>query len=166
MLTVTAVLLVGAVTGIATWQADRGAPVRTAPVPAASAAPLPGGAREDRISFGSARGAGQLTLLRRSWNPPGAQPSVGFAFLLLEVELMCREGEVDYSPYAFQAFDESGGLYDVAVSDSVAPGLGTGTLRPGESVRGFLAFDIPRGEVTLLMSVEDSQAVTALRVPS
>ncbi len=43
--------------------------------------------------------------------------------------------------------------------------LPVGTLTPGERVRGTIAFDMPRGEVTLLMSDDSENTVTALRVP-
>ena len=34
-----------------------------------------------------------------------------------------------------------------------------------QSIRGTIAFDMPRGEVTLLMSDDSNQTVTALKVP-
>ena len=40
-----------------------------------------------------------------------------------------------------------------------------GTLSDGQQVSGTVAFDIPRGGVTLLMSDESSRTVTALKVP-
>jgi hypothetical protein len=43
--------------------------------------------------------------------------------------------------------------------------LETGTLRPGERIRGTIAFDMPRSEATLLMSDNSNQTVTALKVP-
>ena len=44
--------------------------------------------------------------------------------------------------------------------------LGVGELAEGQSTRGFLAFDIPRGEVTLLMSDGSDQSITALKIPA
>ena len=43
--------------------------------------------------------------------------------------------------------------------------LSVGTLSAGERIRGTIAFDMPRGEVTLLMSDDSENTVTALKVP-
>jgi hypothetical protein len=40
-----------------------------------------------------------------------------------------------------------------------------GELSPGQTVRGVVAFDIPHGAVTLLMSDDSEQSITALKVP-
>ena len=71
-----------------------------------------------------------------------------------------------YDPYNFQAFDHTGELFDVAESGVSRQVLGVGELAEGQSTRGFLAFDIPRGEVTLLMSDDSDQSITALKVPA
>jgi hypothetical protein len=43
--------------------------------------------------------------------------------------------------------------------------LESGTLYPGDRVRGTIAFDMPHSEATLLMSDDSNQTVTALKVP-
>ena len=43
--------------------------------------------------------------------------------------------------------------------------LASEKYKAGERVHGTLAFDMPRGDATLLMSDESDQTVTALRVP-
>ncbi len=43
--------------------------------------------------------------------------------------------------------------------------LGYGILLAGDSVRGTIAFDLPRGDVTLLMSDDSSSSVTAVKIP-
>jgi len=84
----------------------------------------------------------------------------------VQVELVCASGTVYYDPYNFQAFDQSGRLFELAVEGAgSSPLLEIGTLHAGERIRGTLAFDMPRGEATLLMSDESDQTVTALRVP-
>ena len=81
-----------------------------------------------------------------------------------QVRIVCTSGEVDYDPFDFQAFDASGSLFDLAAEEVRAPILGVGMLEPGEQISGALAFVIPRGEVTLLMS-DDASSVTALKIP-
>ena len=83
----------------------------------------------------------------------------------MEVELICITGRVDYDPYHFQAFDQTGHHFEMAVEGTEGRMLEVGTLIAGERVRGVIAFDMPRGDTTLIMSDESEQTVTALRVP-
>jgi hypothetical protein len=119
----------------------------------------------DRIDFVSHEGTGQLIMRTRSWVSEGRVPPTTGSYLRVEVELVCTSGEVDYDPYHFQAFDRSGQLFEMARDGAAGRELGVGTLRAGERIRGTVAFDIPRGEVTLLMSDDSDNTVTALRVP-
>ena len=120
---------------------------------------------EDRIDFISADGTGQLVLLGRSWVTDGLVPPTSGSYLRVEVELICITGRVDYDPYHFQAFDQTGHHFEMAVEGTEGRMLEVGTLIAGERVRGVIAFDMPRGDTTLIMSDESEQTVTALRVP-
>lgn len=120
----------------------------------------------DRIDFDSSEGSGQLIMRTRSWVSDAQVPPSSGQYLRLELELVCTEGEVDYDPYLFQAFDQSGQLFEMAVEGAGARLLSVGTLSAGEQIRGSIAFDVPRGEVTLLMSDDSDNTVTALRIPS
>jgi hypothetical protein len=119
----------------------------------------------DRIDFVSDKGTGQLILRTRSWVRSGQVPPMSGSYLRVEVELVCTSGQVDYDPYHFQAFDRSGQLFEMAVEGTDGRPLGVGTLRAGDRTRGTVAFDIPRGDVTLLMSDDSEHTVTALKVP-
>jgi hypothetical protein len=90
---------------------------------------------------------------------------VSGSYLRVEVELICTTGQVDYDPYHFQAFDRSGQLFEMAVEGTEGRVLPVGTLTAGERIRGTVAFDMPRGDVTLLMSDDSENTVTALKVP-
>jgi hypothetical protein len=164
-----AIALVAAVVGAASLVA-RHADTHVAS-PAISVAPVPVPDRDDRIDFTSSTGSGKLIMISRSWisgsvrNADTGQPSTG-SYLRIEVELICTTGTVDYDPYNFQAFDQAGRLFELAIDGAGRnPLLEIGTLHAGERVRGTLAFDMPRGDATLLMSDESDQTVTALRVP-
>jgi hypothetical protein len=104
-------------------------------------------------------------LLRHSWLTSGPVPPTSGSYLRVEVELTCTGGSVDYDPYNFQVFDQTGRLFETAIEGAGDSMLDTGTLRPGERVRGTIAFDMPHGEATLLMSDDANQTVTALKVP-
>jgi hypothetical protein len=56
-------------------------------------------------------------------------------------------------------------LFETAIGGPGDSMLETGTLQPGERVRGTIAFDMPHSEATLLMSDDSNQTVTALKVP-
>lgn len=160
LVTLGVVLLVALVTLVATVVAERSdsRPVATAstvaPTTAASTAP------RGSIDFTSARGAGRLRVVEHTWSTTAGDPS---SRLVVDIEITASSGRVDYDPYAFQAFDARGQLYDIA-SDTTRTPLEVGSLEAGESTRGFLEFDLPRGEVTLLMSNDNFGSVTALRI--
>jgi hypothetical protein len=134
--------------------------------PVRSKQPLPQiSAQGDRIEFATTEGSGQLILLRHSWVAYGQVPPTSGSYLRVEVELICDSGSVDYDPYNFQVFDQTGRLFEAAVEGAGDAMLETGTLHAGERVRGTVAFDMPRSEATLLMSDDSNQTVTALKVP-
>ncbi len=163
------IALVAGVVGVASMVARYGDTHVATPIPSVAPVQLPN--RDDQIDFTSSTGSGKLIMINRSWisggsgNPNTGQPSSG-SYLRVQVELVCASGTVYYDPYNFQAFDQSGRLFELAVEGAgSSPLLEIGTLHAGERVRGTLAFDMPRGEATLLMSDESDQTVTALRVP-
>ena len=163
IISILAILLVAAVVAgasLAAYWADThvAAGPRAEPRPSVTAP-------TDRIDFVSDKGTGQLIMRTRSWLSSGQIPPVSGSYLRVEVELVCTSGEVDYDPYHFQAFDRSGQLFEMAVEGTDGRPLGVGTLRAGDRTRGTVAFDIPRGDVTLLMSDDSEHTVTALKVP-
>jgi hypothetical protein len=134
--------------------------------PIASQQPIPQTTTQgDRIEFTTTEGSGQLVLLRHSWLTTGQVPPTSGSYLRVEVELTCTAGLVDYDPDNFQVFDQTGRLYETAIEGAGDSMLGTGTLRPGQRIRGTIAFDMAHSEATLLMSDDANQTVTALKVP-
>jgi hypothetical protein len=118
------------------------------------------------IEFTTPEGSGRLILLSRSWRETGREQPLNGTYLLVEVKVVCTAGRLGYDPYNFQAFDHTGELFDVAEAGTSRQVLGVGELSGGQSTHGFLAFDIPRGEVTLLMSDDSDQSITALKIPA
>jgi hypothetical protein len=117
------------------------------------------------IEFNTPRGTGKLILLSRTWQDGGGPRPANGSYLQVRVEIICLTGHIGYDPYNFQAFDASGELFDVDESGVTDHLLGVGELSPGQTVRGAVAFDIPHGEVTLLMSDDSEQSITALKIP-
>ena len=134
--------------------------------PVVSKQPIPQvSAQGDRIEFTTSDGSGELILHRHSWVSYGQVPPTSGSYLRVEVELICDSGSVDYDPYNFQVFDQTGQLFETAIEGAGESMLQTGTLHAGDRVRGTVAFDMPRSEATLLMSDDSNQTVTALKVP-
>jgi hypothetical protein len=163
VISVLAIVLVAAVVAgaslVAYWaDTHTAAPPRPETHPSLTSPP-------DRIDFVSNDGTGQLIMRTRSWVSDGRVPPTSGSYLRVEVELVCTSGEVDYGPYNFQAFDRSGQLFEMTVDGTGGRVLSVGTLQAGERIRGTIAFDMPRGEVTLLMSDDSENTVTALKVP-
>lgn len=165
VLTVLAIGVVAAVVAIATALAAR-EDVRQAtprpPPPAASNATLPA---TDRIEFTTSTGSGVLEIVDHAWDSDGSDTRAPGSLLTVAVRIDCATGTVRYGPDSFQAFDRAGDLFDPEVLADAPTALELGTLSAGQQVTGTVAFDIPRGGVTLLMSDESSRTVTALRVP-
>ena len=158
------IFLVALVVGVASYVAHVADTHVSAPV--VSKQPVPQvSAQGDRIEFTTSQGSGELILLRHSWVTYGQAPPTSGSYLRVEVELICDSGSVDYDPYNFQVFDETGRLFETAIEGAGDPMLETGTLHPGERIRGTIAFDMPHSEATLLMSDDTNQTVTALKVP-
>jgi Domain of unknown function (DUF4352) len=164
IITAAAICVVAAVVAIASYVAHF-ADTHVSP-PVVSRQPVPDlSAQGDRIEFTTSDGSGQLILLSHSWVTDGqVQPTSG-SYLRVEVELICDSGLVDYDPYNFQVFDQTGRLFETAIEGAGDAMLESGTLRTGERVRGTIAFDMPRSEATLLMSDNTNQTITALKVP-
>ena len=164
VITVTVIFVVAVVVAAASLVAHFADTQVTAPV--SSRQPVPQSpAQGDRIEFTTSDGSGQLILLRHSWVTSGQVPPSSGQYLRVEVELTCTTGAVDYDPYNFQVFDQTGRLFETAIEGAGDSMLETGTLRPGERIRGTIAFDMPHSEATLLMSDDTNQTVTALKVP-
>lgn len=159
-ITTLAILLVGAFVLVGTFRTPRVVPAEyaeSAPAPSIQVATA-----TNSIDISSARGSGRLTVVSHSWRSTGRPPPAE-ARLRVEVQLVCSSGRIDYDPYFFQAFDARGRLFEVADSRG-GDGLEPGSLGPGQRVRGVLFFALPRGDVTLLMTDDTAQTVTALRI--
>src|SRR3954451_19328822 len=116
------------------------------------------------ITFSSHEGSGRLTVISHRWSAnASSRPAYG-AFLQLELRISVTEGQVSYGPQFFQSFDSSSNLFQTSAGGARPPLLGNGTLGPGRSVTGNIAFDMPRGDGTLLMTNALLESVTALRI--
>ncbi len=160
VLTAVAVGLVAIVVAVASLLAHRADQVVT-PAPRRTVATPQVSPTLDSIEFTTRTGAGRLTIVDHSWQEARNDPGTA---LLVEIRIECTSGEVDYDPFDFQAFDAGGNLFELASEEIRGEMLGVGVLEPGDQARGEVAFVIPRGEVTLLMS-DDADSVTALKVP-
>jgi hypothetical protein len=116
------------------------------------------------INFTSREGSGRLTLVAHDWTRTGPRPPAYGQFLQLRVEITSTDGRISYGPQFFQTFDKSGNLFQTTEVGARQPLLGEGYLRPGQTADGWIAFDMPRGAVTLLMSNSLLESVTALRI--
>jgi hypothetical protein len=164
VISIAVIFLVAAVVAVASLVANFGDAQVRAPAPSNQPVPQTT-AQGDRIEFTTSDGSGQLVLLSHTWLSTGPVPPTSGSYLRVEVELTCTAGSVDYDPYNFQVFDQTGRLFETALEGAGDAMLDTGTLHAGERVRGTIAFDMPHSEATLLMSDDSNQTVTALKVP-
>lgn len=125
-----------------------------------TASPLPA----SEIEFTGDTGTGILRIVRHTWDPAGPT-AAGKSLLTLEVTVSCTSGTLRYGPDSFEAFDQDGGLFESSYDPDSSTALEFIRLTAGEEVSGTVTFEIPRGEVTLLLSDDLSRPVTALKVP-
>jgi len=162
LVTALAILLVFSVVAISSVVADRRDRLVSPPPRVSQASAVPVDANS--IEFTSADGAGRLVVRGHAWTPADSAVVPTYVHLKVQVELICTSGMISYDPYAFQAFDASGRLFELSEADTAADVLESGTLAEDERARGSLAFDLPQGDVTLLMTDEATQTVTALKI--
>lgn len=136
---------------------------KTSPRPTPSASALPSDS-PNSISFTSSEGSGRLTVVSHDWTTSGARAPRYGQFLQVRLRISATDGHVSYGPEFFQTFDEAGNLFQTTEVGARPPLLGEGVLHPGQSTTGDIAFDMPRGDVTLLMSNSLLESVTALRI--
>lgn len=161
IITIGVIALVAVIVLVASLRPDPGIQRETGtvpPTPTASAAPQD---TSTSIGFTSSEGSGRLSLLSHRWTGSGAAHG---AYLQLEVKIEATDGRLSFGPQYFQTFDSRSDLYQSTEVGARPPRLGNGYLRAGDSVDGGIAFDMPRGEVTLLMSNAMLESVTALRI--
>ena len=164
ILTAVVVGLVALIVVIGTVRAnmtDRQSTASNSPTPTPTAVPS---TSKDSITFSSSEGSGQLSVRSHRWITNAGSDPVHGQYLQLEVEIRATDGRISYGPQYFQTFDSSSDVFQTSEAGVRPPALTTGYLRPGESVKGGISFDMPRGPVTLLMSNSLLESVTALRI--
>ena len=166
VLTAVALVVVGLVVVLASvWagrQDAREAVPQPAPLPSQPVSATPSAANQ--IEFTGDSGSGVLQIVRHSWDPAGATAG-GRSLLTLEITVRCISGTLRYGPDSFEAFDQDGGLFESRYDPDSSNALELIRLSAGEQVSGTVTFEIPRGDVTLLLSDDLSRPVTALKVP-
>lgn len=138
--------------------------IRPAPTPTAagrSPAATPDGRS---IAFSSPEADGRLTVLHHQWTAAGDQPPITGTYLVLKIRLEVTDGSISSDPGYFELFDAQGRLTDSTTEGAPDPVLPSTILYKGGQASGFIAFDVIRGDVTLVLTNRRS-AVTALKIP-
>jgi hypothetical protein len=165
VLSVLAIALVAGIVIVSSVLAARDDVRQSTPRPATTRATGSSPATGHRIEFSTSTGTGVLEIVDHAWNSDGTDLHTPGRLLTVAVRVTCQSGVLSYGPDSFQAFDRDGDLFEPEVLPDSPTTLELGILSAGQHVDGTVAFDIPRGGVTLLMSDESSRSVTALKVP-
>lgn len=146
---VAVVALVVATSSIVAWRSDQQQQQATAPPSAPATIPTPSG---NGIDFDYSDGAGRMEIVNSRWTSDRLE---------VQVRITVTRGEVQYGLYNFTAFDEQGTTIDPSTSDVPVPALGEGTVTPGQTTEGWLALQVQRQDVTLLLVSQYGKAITA-----
>ena len=105
-----------------------------------------------------------LILLSRSWRETGREPPTNGTYLLVEVKIICTSGHwaTTHTISRRLTTPVSCSMWRRPVS---RVGHWASASFRGPDHAWILAFDIPRGDVTLLMSDDSDQSITALKIP-
>lgn len=94
---------------------------------------------------------------------PFAAPAKNGTYLLLDVLWETEAGETSSNPFYFSAKDANGRKADLSMfADNQ---LGSGDILPGDKARGFIAFDIAPGPVTVMISDPLMQEAARIQIP-
>ncbi|GAB5079653.1 DUF4352 domain-containing protein [Arthrobacter sp. AD-310] len=138
-------------TGAAPAEAAAASPAPAAEAPKAPAAPTVGKPFTMDLGNGDVARITILSAVRKtSVNTQFSSPAKNGTYLLLDVLWETTSGETSSNPFYFSAKDANGRKADqnLFVDDQ----LGSGKILPGDKSRGFIAFDVALGPVTVMIS--------------
>ena len=92
-----------------------------------------------------------------------ATPPKNGTYLLLDVLWETEAGKTSSNPLYFSAKDASGRKADINMFADKQ--LGAGTVLPGDKSRGFIAFDVAAGPVTVMISDPLLQEAARIQIP-
>ena len=97
---------------------------------------------------------GRWQLLSHAWTDAG---------LVVRVRIWCDRDTISYG---FVAFSNSGALTYEPETGAPEPEIGSGQLRSGNSITGYVFVPMPRGSATLILTTSSGRQVSALAIPS
>jgi hypothetical protein len=139
-------------------------PAPAAEAPKAPAAPTVGKPFTMDLGNGDVARITILSAVRKtSVNTQFSTPAKNGSYLLLDVLWETSSGETSSNPFYFSAKDANGRKADqnLFVDDQ----LGSGKILPGDKSRGFIAFDVAPGPVTVMISDPLMQEAARVQIP-
>ncbi|QSZ55642.1 DUF4352 domain-containing protein [Paenarthrobacter ureafaciens] len=148
----------------ATTEAPGAHPTQAAAARPASAAPTVGTPFTMDLGNGDVARITILSAVREtSVSAQFSSPAKNGTYLLLDVLWETTSGETSSNPFYFSAKDANGRKADqnLFVDDQ----LGSGKILPGDKSRGFIAFDVAAGPVTVMISDPLMQEAARIQIP-
>jgi hypothetical protein len=95
-----------------------------------------------------ARGDVEITLVRADWDPDLSdsfyKPAKGKKYVSVRARYEALEDGATYNIIFWDALDKDGNRYEATVLGPVEPDLTVGDLAAGDSVEGWVTFEVPR----------------------
>lgn len=139
-------------------------PAPAAEAPKAPAAPTVGKPFTMDLGNGDVARITIISAVRKaSVSTQFSSPAKNGSYLLLDVLWETTSGETSSNPFYFSAKDANGRKADqnLFVDDQ----LGSGKILPGDKSRGFIAFDVAPGPVTVMISDPLMQEAARIQIP-
>lgn len=101
---------------------------------------------------GATASAGRWEVLSRTWDGDA---------VVARVKITADRGDITYG---FVMFSNAGTTVYDPTPGAPAPALDTGTLSAGQTTTGYVRFEIPRGDATLILTTKAGRQMSALPI--
>lgn len=134
------------------------------PTPTEQRVAIPG----PEVSYRTPQGGGLLRVVTYSWQhtqvgehavPPKAM------YLVLDVEITATDGTLELLPMNFKAVQGTATTDPTFGSDGNDPSLAHKTMKAGETVRGFVVYDLPQADTAITITDELGAKAGEVKIP-
>jgi len=102
-------------------------------------------------------------VIQRNARPTGdfTLPAERGEYVVADVTIKVARGSYDYNPFDFQGQSGNGQIWESTIPIGFDPALNAGTAAAGQTARGNVVFDVPRGPIQIQLTGGLGQSTAA-----
>ena len=102
-------------------------------------------------------------VIQRNARPTGdfTLPAERGEYVVADVTIKVARGSYDYNPFDFQGQSGNGQIWESTIPIGFDPALNAGTAAAGQTARGNVVFDVPRGPLQVQLTGDFGQSTAA-----